>query len=66
MVDITDNKSYFSKEFTPLSESSTALSSSNNQSGVTDGGIKIESDKYGTAKPRRIIIKASIVHDKSY
>jgi hypothetical protein len=66
MVDITDNKSYFSKEFTPLRESSTALSSSNNQSGVTDESIKIESDKYGDAKPRRIIIKASIVHDKSY
>ncbi len=45
-----------------ITDTGTALAK--NESNVMLTSVEIESGKYSNAKPKRILLKASIVHDK--
>lgn len=53
-----------SNEYVPTGASSTKRVTTANSDTKANREIKIENQKYGAAKPRRILVRAGIIHDQ--
>jgi hypothetical protein len=53
-----------SNEYAPPSASSTKGVANICSGATANSEIKIEHQKYGAAKPRRILVRAGIIHDQ--